>query len=691
MQDTTTDGKGGRAAGANGDGPKECDLVMKGGITSGIVYPPLVIKLHGAGYSFRNVGGTSAGAIAAAATAAAEHGKDKKDGRGRGGFEKLKEDVQEHLSQGSNLRDLFQPSSATAPLMNTVFGYTDMAWLRWPPLRAVAALALHNPLAFAAGAELGVLVSFLFSRLISGGVEGVTRGWGLAALALSALAGAVAFSAWHLYHIVKKVLPADRFGFGLCKGRGRNPEVVDETVLTDWLFARINDLAGKEYKRADAAPLTFGEMWGLGNSAHDRKKGRRIDLRMMTSDLSQNQPYVLPFEQDLFIFNEQEMRNYFPPGVVSHMVRHARKRRGLGLPDGYHFLPRAKDLPVVFATRLSLSFPVLISMVPLYTISPGAFGDGESVELVAEGGQALPPDMNAKEAALAKDEREEVVVLRRAPGAAGELQIGKTHLKRNWFSDGGICSNFPIHFFDAWLPSRPTFGVNLTSQLARGVSQGGSVAGTIKENSSVVPQRPGQGEQPAPARAYGDDVYLPKPNEILPPEWIEIKELGKFLESIFRTAQNYRDNMQSLLPSYRERIVQVRLTDDEGGLNLNMGEEVLKAVVEKGDKAGGLLTGFDLPSHQWVRFRVLMKQMERSLYTLREAIAPDSFYQATLQTRPLNPDFPYHRDDLWLDNAKRRLDDIGRVIDEIRKMNPEVLFSEDSPLPEPVLRVTPEI
>ncbi len=48
-----------------------CDLVMKGGITSGVVYPPAIVKLaqH---YHFKNIGGTSAGAIAAALTAAAE-------------------------------------------------------------------------------------------------------------------------------------------------------------------------------------------------------------------------------------------------------------------------------------------------------------------------------------------------------------------------------------------------------------------------------------------------------------------------------------------------------------------------------------------------------------------------------------------------------------------------------------------
>ena len=57
-----------------------CDMVMKGGITSGVVYPLAVVKLAEQ-FVFRNIGGTSAGAIAAAATAAAELARDT------GGFE----------------------------------------------------------------------------------------------------------------------------------------------------------------------------------------------------------------------------------------------------------------------------------------------------------------------------------------------------------------------------------------------------------------------------------------------------------------------------------------------------------------------------------------------------------------------------------------------------------------------------
>ena len=58
---------------------KKCDIVMKGGITSGIVYPALVCKLAER-YQFKSIGGTSAGAIAASLTAAAEYARRVRPG-----------------------------------------------------------------------------------------------------------------------------------------------------------------------------------------------------------------------------------------------------------------------------------------------------------------------------------------------------------------------------------------------------------------------------------------------------------------------------------------------------------------------------------------------------------------------------------------------------------------------------------
>src|SRR4029077_7102164 len=87
-----------------------CDLVMKGGITSGIVYPPAITKLANE-YDFQKIGGPSAGAIAAAVTAAAEYQR-RNTGR-MGGFDLLN-DLPDQLGQTDargNTRPLrlFQP------------------------------------------------------------------------------------------------------------------------------------------------------------------------------------------------------------------------------------------------------------------------------------------------------------------------------------------------------------------------------------------------------------------------------------------------------------------------------------------------------------------------------------------------------------------------------------------------------
>src|ERR1700719_3859784 len=50
---------------------RKCDIVMKGGITSGVVYPGAVSEIA-KDFNLRGIGGTSAGAIAAAAAPASD-------------------------------------------------------------------------------------------------------------------------------------------------------------------------------------------------------------------------------------------------------------------------------------------------------------------------------------------------------------------------------------------------------------------------------------------------------------------------------------------------------------------------------------------------------------------------------------------------------------------------------------------
>ena len=96
---------------------KECDMIMKGGITSGVVYPLAAVHLSQT-YKFRNLGGASAGAIAAAMVAAAELGRK----RGVGGFATLAE-LPDAL--GTSLPKLFQASTRTAPLHRVLMAFVD--------------------------------------------------------------------------------------------------------------------------------------------------------------------------------------------------------------------------------------------------------------------------------------------------------------------------------------------------------------------------------------------------------------------------------------------------------------------------------------------------------------------------------------------------------------------------------------
>src|SRR5215218_8674575 len=90
---------------------------MKGGITSGVVYPHAVCELAGT-YRLKNVGGTSAGAIAAAAAAAAEYGREG------GAYERLSE-LPAWLGTDGNLAALFQPAKSTSPLFKLLISSVE--------------------------------------------------------------------------------------------------------------------------------------------------------------------------------------------------------------------------------------------------------------------------------------------------------------------------------------------------------------------------------------------------------------------------------------------------------------------------------------------------------------------------------------------------------------------------------------
>lgn len=488
-----------------------CDIVMKGGITSGVVYPLALVELAKK-YRFANIGGTSAGAIAAAAAAAAEYGRQTPDG----GFDRLAKIPDE---VGPNLLSMFQPTPKLKPLFNIFLAVLKGQGKAVPVI--TAAIGGYWP-SVLFGLLPGVAVMVL-AALFDCGAGFIAFG------ALLALVGA----AWSLVRRLLKAANTDLVDndFGLCPGIHQPPSAQppspEEEGFTDWLARLINEAAGRP---AGSDPLTFGELASPPGGAPP------IRLAMITTSLTEERPYTLPLEDDKrFIFRKDEWAKIFPDSIMRYLVRVCDKLDPAATdPQEFHF-PDPARLPLIVGARMSLSFPGLIAGVPLWR-----------------------RDFTLKDDAERKQYR------------------------RCLFSDGGLSSNFPIHFFDHLLPNSPTFAISLDDYDPK-----------RNYDSVWLPEGAGSG------------VQLP----VLP-----FSGLGGFLARLLFSAKDWQDNMQGTLPGYRERIAHVVLKPDEGGLNLTMSDATVKKLVGYGQQAGILLREkFDLDEHRWRRFLVAMARVEETL------------------------------------------------------------------------------
>jgi predicted acylesterase/phospholipase RssA len=540
-----------------------CDIVMKGGITSGVVYPGAVIELAKR-YRFRNIGGASAGAIAAAVVAAAEHNRE------HGGFVRVAELPNEIAGPPNSdppfMLQLFQPDPRTRPLFD-------------------------------------VAIAFLQNGLLAGLVKAVTRFWRFPALALavavtSICLGAAAdadpvyvfggvFAAIVILviglgsDVLDAILSLRENDFGLSR-LGPDAGGPSRPALTEWLHGRLQEASGKDGR----GPLTFADLWGVpedGKADQDERRRkilrlarnpheRAVNLQMMTTNLTHGRPLRLPVdwrrdkdapeEGGPLLFEPDQLEHFFPHDVVAHLVEHAPPLR----PDAIEHLrreaptrtllrfPLGAELPVIVATRMSLSFPVLISVIPLWELD------------------------------YSQDEH--------AP-----------RLKPVLFSDGGITSNFPVHFFDSPLPAWPTFGLHLAG---------------FRPGETWDPDDPSTCVSP-PAKVTGAAVE----------SWVEVSSLFDFVIAIKDAMQNWRDNAQSRLPGFRERIVHIKLGKGEGGLNLAMERKKIEQLTDRGSYAGRTLADlFSGPGpepqstawwndHRYARYRTAMSLIERHLRVFR--------------------------------------------------------------------------
>jgi predicted acylesterase/phospholipase RssA len=620
-----------------------CDLVMKGGIASGVVYPLAIVELASR-YRFRSIGGTSAGAVAAAVTAAAEYRRrhqdtmagfdvvkriatdlrqrvdaaPKQSGKGhwRGVTGALRRTLGGRLWPASaarlRLQCLFAPDpncerlfhvlvrtlsrahrtghlarrsrAAAAKDRQAAPGEVEKAGDRQPAgqqdkyvesmPRALtrALLVAYWPMVIA-GAVAGVVLGLLCGWRIGVGIDMPLLAWlagtaaGIATGLLAAAAVVVGGTAWWFRRdIVCNVVPND---FGLCHGDGTSPEGVDR--ITPWLNELIQTAAGLP---VHGDPLTFGQLWDAPGfpppsmPVTEVGEHRSIDLMMFTTNVTHGRPYTFPHhdERAQLFYQPDKLASFLPASVMDWISAHpgtyepdAGKKPTVASMEalGLVPIPDAKDFPVLLAARMSLSYPLLFSAVPLWAI------DYEQ-----------PDDVRS--------------------------------FRRCWFSDGGIASNFPMHLFDHFLPAWPTFGIDLEGIL------------------------PGSCEY----------VYLPpEPQRGIADRWNRFDDekadstrFAGFLLAVISTMQNWNDNTNARMPGVRDRIARVRLREEEGGFNLDMPTDCQEEVAARGcDAALRLIARFagdhapaaGWDAQRWTRLEVLARTLEKRMPGVLLALRDD--------------------------------------------------------------------
>lgn len=697
---------------------------MKGGITSGVVYPRAAVALARR-YRLVNVGGASAGAIAAALSAAAETG-EAGEGLGYEGLAALSDELARPGASGETtaLLALFQPGPATRPLyrllLDVLAAPPDVrsrirAGITWGVVRAfqvrggwwkvtaavvpavvvavlarpglqdvpggvlLAVLLLAVALVPAAGlrrepALLGSLVAVELAVQATVLLDSPATSWLLAVCLLLAVVGVVAGAATALVLAGLRQVRAN--GVGLVDGMGNGH------ALTPWLHGKLNDLAG-----TGGRVLTFADLWGAGDAEakrrleHDRA-GRRVNLELMTTNLSEGRPQRQPGSSTDYFYDPDELARLFPADVISHLrdieqpprpnadaaerLEYALWTRALGLRR----LPIA-DLPVIVATRMSMSFPVLLAPVPLYTIDWTRDQNTEARAWWRKWIRGLPRGVDPLEHPdLARMVGEEPYRFRRS---------------RCWISDGGITSNMPLHFFDAPLPRWPTFAIDLR-----------------RHHPDHVPLRD------APAR---DHVFLAETNRqgreitVRMDDPLRPPSVFAFLASILDCMQNWVDSAQSRMPGYRERIVHIGHFADEGGMNLGMGEKSIEALAERGAVAGERLVerfadGDGWENHRWVRFRsymAMMEQVNTNAAGAFDAENPRSRTYRRLLDDPTTrlPSYPFKLkgQTRWARfRTKAFMDLAGRWFEPVPgREPPEGHFGDGAPEPAPEMRAQPHL
>lgn len=594
----------------------ECDLIMKGGVTSGLVYPAAIAEIARS-YRLRSIGGTSAGAIAAAAAAAMEYGRQTDPARAPilpDALVKLSAAVAEQRGGVTRLEAMFAADGGLRGLFAGIKQALRQG--RTPGLGTLLAAARGNWLAPYLGVGLGtmlavpLLVGWLLAVLLQAPL--------LLALLLCLATGLVVtwLVAGQLIGHVITHFGSLWVGNGLGIATGMAPaDNGHGASLVQWLHETLQDLAGLQ-----GTVLSFGHLWrghrpdAPGDAPGDAP--RAIDLVLIATDLNRLQSVAFPFlpERSRLFIDQRQWQRLFPADVMA-AVRGSSigPAGGRQVPDSFYpeslrypraaiaeaaaasddpllhdnllLLPDAPDLPLIVAVRASLAFPGLFTPLPLLLL-----------HWTVVNGQRVA--------------RFSPILL----------------------ADGGITSNFPIHLFDAPIPGRPTFAINLLYPDDI-INADPFTGGPHEENDASELEAMAGGGGGAPS--LQGDIFMPRSNSgrVLlykaPPAGSPLAQLGGLFGRVVEAARTWGDVSLYNQPGVRDRIVHVRLTDAEGGFNLAMSPATITTIARKGALAGYVVTSrFDPANpgdplhpgepvqlnwhnHRFVRLRAFLAAQER--------------------------------------------------------------------------------
>ena len=297
---------------------------------------------------------------------------------------------------------------------------------------------------------------------------------------------------------------------------------------------------------------------------------------------------------------------------------------------------------------MSLSFPVLLSAIPLYAV-----------------------DFSRKANQLEKERM-------RAASKAGQTPGATMAATRIWFSDGGIGSNMPLHMFDALLPGHPTFAVNLKA-----------------EHPDF------QIKEPETKENLDGRIYLPEKGAghlryRAIPQRREARRVGGLPDiSIVDTMQNWVvTKIQFPYPGFKDRIVQISQRETEGGLNLDMPAPNIDRLSDAGAYAAERLIARFYPpdapaasegwkNHREVRLRTFLGVLEEMARALQPKLA-DGRWDGVIDGISRNT-YTLRHDELGRE-CLRRVVALGALLQDTQHS-----LSDKAPRPRASMRIAPRI